>query len=70
MEITFTVHALARLKEREISQELVIEVIRFSDNIIKKHGKYYYQKSFHQGTIEVVVEKEEKNLNVITVYWL
>ena len=63
MEITFTIHAELRLGRRKILKEEVIDAIKFSDKIIKKHSKYYYQKKLNRGTIEVVVEKNENNLN-------
>lgn len=70
MEIIFTYHAEYRIIRRKLSKEEVIGAIKSPDKTIKKHGKYYYQKRISQMTIEVVCEKTEKSLNVITVYWL
>jgi len=70
MQIIFTIHAELRLKIRKILKEEVINTIKSPDKTIKKHEKYYYQKKLNRGTIEVVVEKTESNLNVITIYWL
>ena len=70
MKITFTFHAEERLKKRKLLKEEVIEAIEHPDKTIKKHGSYYYQKNLGRGIIEVVCEKTEKSLNVITLYWL
>ena len=70
MEIMFTHHAESRLSKRRLLQEEVIDAIHFPDKTLKKHGKYYYQKNLSRGIIEVVCEKTEKGLNVITLYWV
>jgi len=48
----------------------MIDVINFPDKAIKKHGKYYHQRSLQRGKIEVVCEQIENNIKVITLYWL
>ena len=70
MEIIFTAHAEFRIKKRKLLKEEVINAIRFPDKVLKKHEKYYYQKKLNRGMIEVVTEKTESNINVITIYWL
>ena len=70
MEITFTEHALERLEKRKFIKEEVIEAIKFPDKTLKKHEKYYYQKSLERGKVEVVCERTEKDIKVITLYWL
>ena len=70
MNIVFTHHAEDRVKIRKITKPEVLDTIRFPDKTMKKHGKYYYQKQLERGTIEVVVEKSGKNLNIITIYWI
>ncbi|HII71225.1 TPA: DUF4258 domain-containing protein [Candidatus Woesearchaeota archaeon] len=69
MKIVFTMHAQARAKKRNIDAEEVIEAVRFPENTIKKKGKLYFLKRLDRGTIEVVCEKE-KDIKVITVYWI
>jgi len=68
--VIFTFHAELRIRKRNLSKEEVLEAIKFPDEIIKKQGKYYYQKRLNRGIIEVVVERTEKNINIITIYWL
>ncbi len=70
MEIIFIQHAEERIKLRKILREEVIDAINNPDNTLKKHGKHYYQKKLDRGTIEVCCEKTERNIKVITVYWL
>ncbi len=70
MEIVFTHHAEYRLEKRKISKEEAEDAIKHPDALLKKHGLYYYQKKLERGTIELVCEKTEKSLNVITVYWV
>ena len=70
MEVIFTRHSEEQIKERRISKEEVLEAIRNPTKIIKKHGKYYYQKKFEKGSIELPCEKTEKHIKVITVYWI
>ena len=70
MEYIFTAHASFRIHKRKLSEEEVIEAIKQSDITFKKHGKYYAQKKIMRGSIEVVYEKTESYLKIITVYWL
>lgn len=70
MKIIFTSHAENRIKQRKLSNEDVFETINRPDVTIKKHEKYYFQKKVCQGIIEVVCEKTENNIKVITVYWM
>ena len=70
MNIIFTNHALARIEKRKLLKQEVLDAIKYPDKTIKKHEKYYYQKKLGRGIIEIVTEKTESNLNVITMYWL
>jgi len=70
MNIIFTGHAKYRIEKRKLSEEEVSNAILRPDITSKKYDKYYYQKRLQNGVIEVVCEKTEKGLNVITVYWV
>jgi hypothetical protein len=70
MKIIFTSHAKQKIERRKLLEEEVIDAIKNPDKIIKKHGKYFYQKKLDRGKIEIVIEKTESILNVITIYWL
>jgi hypothetical protein len=69
VQIEFTKHAIEQMEFRNMLQHEIVEVIQFPDKIIKKHGKYYFQK-YTRGQIEVVCERTESIIKVITVYWL
>lgn len=70
MEFIFTIHAGLRINKRGLTNEEVIEAIKRPDLTLKRHEKYYSQKNLGRGKIEVVYEKTEKYIKIITVYWL
>ena len=70
MQIVFTLHSKRQIKKRNLTEQKIIESIKFPDKIIKKHDKFYYVKDLDRGTIEIVCEKTANNIKVITVYWL
>lgn len=70
MNIIFTEHAEERLEKRKFLKNEIIEAINFPDKILNKYGKYYYQKKLERGKVEIVCEKTEKHIKVITLYWL
>ncbi|MBI2045729.1 DUF4258 domain-containing protein [Candidatus Pacearchaeota archaeon] len=47
MKIVFTEHAKDRMKKRKISEEEVIEAIKYPDKLSKKEGKYYAKKEHY-----------------------
>ncbi|MBI4440429.1 DUF4258 domain-containing protein [Candidatus Woesearchaeota archaeon] len=70
MNIIFTDHAEFRLLRRKILKEEVVYAIKYPDNTLKKHGKYFFQKRLDRGIIEVVCETAERDIKVITLYWV
>lgn len=73
MDIIFTEHAKERLEKRKITQDEVLNTIKYPEKLDKKHNKYYAQKDLGRGKIEVVYEianQQGKYLNIITIYWL
>ena len=69
MEIIFTEHVKGRIKKRKITEDEIINTIKYSDKTIKRKGKYYAQKDIGRGKIEVVYGKE-KYIKIISVYWI
>ena len=67
MNIIFTKHAKERMEKRGISEDEVINTIKFPEKTRKMGNIYYVQKKITSGTIEVVFEKE-KYIKVITLY--
>jgi len=70
MDIIFTRHAEYRLKKRGLLKHEIIDAIKYPNKIIKKRGKYLFRKRLEKGTIEVCCEKTERNIKIITVYWI
>jgi hypothetical protein len=70
VEYIFTDHSKYRIRKRDLTEEEIIESINHADKILKKHSKYYAQKNIGRGTIEIVYEKTESYIKVITVYWI
>ncbi len=70
MKIIFSKHAEENLKVRKIDMTEVMEVIKFPDKITKRKGKHIFTKTAHRGTIEIVAERTERYLRIVTLYWL
>ena len=70
MKIILTYHALMRLNKRNIMEEEIIEAVKYPDIVIKKHYRYYYRKRLERGKIEIVCEKTERNIKILTIYWV
>ena len=67
MNIVFTKHAKEQMKERGITEDDVINAVKYPEKTKKISNIYYVQKKVIQGTIEVVYIKENY-IKVITVY--
>lgn len=67
MNIQFTKHSKDQMKERGISEDEVINTIKYPEITEKIKNRYYVQKKTIQGTIEVVYIIENY-IKVITVY--
>ncbi|RLG16342.1 hypothetical protein DRN69_01050 [Candidatus Pacearchaeota archaeon] len=69
MNIVFTEHAKERIKRRKITEDEIINTIKYPEKLDKNKQKYYAQKNIGRGRIEVVYEKD-KYIKIITVYWV
>lgn len=70
MDILFTKHALARLRERGILESETIDAILHPDMIIKQSEKHFFRKKLSKGIIEVCCQKTANGIKIITVYWI
>lgn len=70
MNVEFTLHAEQRINKRNLSKEEIINAIKNPDKTTKKHGAVYFEKNLGNGTIEIVCERTESNIKVITLYWI
>ena len=67
MNVVFTKHAKEQMEERNISEDDVINAIKFPKKIRKTERAYYVQRQTVSGKIEVVYVRENY-IKVITVY--
>lgn len=71
MSIKFSEHAIERLKQRKISQQRVIIVVRNPDLKLKRSRKRVLrQKQFGDKLLEIVTVTEGSRITVITAYYL
>jgi len=68
MEIIFTEHAKERMKKRHITEEEIINAVKYPDKTVKREGKYISKKNIGRGEIEVIYEKD-KYIKIITIYY-
>ena len=69
MKIVLTRHVKEQMEERGVSEDEVINTVKYSENTRKIDELYYAQKKTAQSIIEVVYEKQSY-IKVITVYLL
>ncbi len=69
MQIVFTKHAKEVMQKRNISEDEVINTIKFPEITYKEEGLYYSQKDIGRTKIEVVYERD-KYIKVITIYYV
>jgi hypothetical protein len=67
VNIIFTKHAKDQIKERGISEDEVINAIKFPEQTRKVGDVYYVQKQTVSGKIEVIYVRESY-IKVITLY--
>ena len=67
MNIVLTKHAKDQMKERGISEDEVMNTLKYPESTQKIDDLYYAQKKTNQGIIEVVYEKQNY-IKVITLY--
>ena len=67
MNIVLTKHVKEQMEERGISEDEVMNTLKYPESTQKIDGLYYSQKRTGQGIIEVVYEKQNY-IKVITVY--
>jgi hypothetical protein len=70
MVISFTRHALYRLRERGILESEAVDTILHPDIVIKQNEKHFFRKRLSRGIIEVCCQKTADGIKIITVYWI
>jgi hypothetical protein len=67
LEISFHPHAVARMQEREIDPERVMELLRGEGQQVKL--AHYNRIKVTDGEVTAIVGKGLRKLEVVTVYW-
>ena len=70
MDFVFTFHALTRMHERSIGMNHVLNAVQTPHKLWRENERFFAQKQFTQRRLEVVYEKSENIIKIITVYWL
>ncbi|MDW8034519.1 MAG: DUF4258 domain-containing protein [Nitrososphaerota archaeon] len=68
MKITYTVHALERIRQRKISFEDISRCIESPDRVIVEHDMSKNIMKINNNVLIVVFRREDDNIIVITAY--
>lgn len=69
-KVVFSGHALARMKERNITRPQVEETVRHADRrIFRQDERIQALKEFPQGVLKVIYVEEQTRYLIITTYW-
>ena len=69
--IIYTKHALEMLAQRKLKKELADECAKNPDKILPaREDKKIYLKNFGKNYLKLIISEEEKQLVVVTLYWL
>lgn len=67
----WTAHAIKRLKERKMSQELIVKVLSFPDRkLYKSNRTTEFEKKIDGRTITAIVKKNDHDENIIVSCWI
>lgn len=70
MKIEFSDHALKRLKKRGILQIYIEEGLSHPIRVEKREGLFYAQIKIEYGIVEIVYDRRENLIKVVTLYWI
>jgi len=69
-KLIYIPHALERMKERRISEDIILETIYHPDNIEYADDKRKVAQRFVCGKLlRVIYEEDDLNVIVISAYW-
>lgn len=70
--IIWTNHALARLGERGLSQEMAFQAFKDADRKArgKQSGSYEFQKKFGKSYVTIITKQNEKHEWVVLSCWI
>ncbi|MFC1648697.1 DUF4258 domain-containing protein [Nanoarchaeota archaeon] len=70
MKVSLSAHAKKRMKLRRITEDDVLQAIRYPRKTRKKYGLYYIEYELPHGSIELVYDRKQNHINIITIYWI
>jgi len=69
MKIEITEHAKERMKEYNVTEDLVTDAVQHPDSITEGYGgRKIYQKKVNGYVLRVIIEENKEIKRVITVY--
>ncbi len=68
--IIYENHAKKRIIERKINEIWIFETVKYPDSIRRFGNKYIVTKKINGHTLELVYIKQQKYINIKTLYWL
>lgn len=70
MVVTFTKHAIIRLKERGLSAEVVKDILIYPVKIEHQAGdKFAYYGRYKEKTVVIITERRRDHFTVITIFY-
>ncbi len=67
MRIRYTLHALERIKQREIEREQIIECLQEPDKVMEKNNIFQCVKKINKKLL-IVVYKKNDDILIITAF--
>lgn len=70
--LIWTNHALQRLEERKLSQEIAWTAFRYPDKVMKGRlsGSYEYQKRYQHSLITLIAKQNDRSQWVVLSAWI
>jgi len=69
VKIKFTLHALEQMRARTIDEQEILDAINIPEIIVKRYGRHHFKRTINRGVLEVVCEKTENHINIITIFF-
>ena len=71
-QVTFSAHAREQIRERDLSEEMVTQVIENPDQVATRGGRQIAQRRVHHGgkahLLRVVYEEVDDQVMIVTAY--
>lgn len=54
---------------RSLDKQEILDAITFPETVLKRFGRYHFKRTLNREVVEVVCEKTENHINVITIFF-